>query len=203
MAKFCSSCGAQLADNLAFCTQCGAKQDQAAPQYVQQPVQYAPAAPSPVLQVLTGKVTESKTAFLLLGEQLLALFLFFLPILKMSLGKESTVMSACTYLEADSKSTIIHVIVLLALIISMGLFLLPWAKANGLKLQKQILSDKVLPLLMLGASVALLITGIVTAIMFNDFSYGYGGLSVWGIFYVIVTVLANAHLGFCWWKSNK
>lgn len=209
MAKFCSQCGTPLADGLSFCTQCGAKQENGVPQTGFQPAPRTPAAPSPVVQVLTGKVTEGKTAFLLLGEQLLALLLFFLPIMKTSYGSESTMYSVFTFLSTGNNTSAIHVILLMALIVSMGLFLLPWAKANGLQLQKPILSDKVLPLLLFGASVALFITNIVTFILASSQSASYSyfsvsvGLSVWGIFYIIVTVLANAHLGFCWWKSNK
>ena len=206
MAKFCSKCGNPLADGVSFCTKCGAPQASAAPQqpvYQQAPVYTAPAAPSPIVKLLTGKVTEGKTAFLLLGEQLLTLFFFFLPILSLSFGKNSSFYSMFYYLDSGDNTSIIHIILLFVLLASFGLFLIPMLKANGLQLKKQPLSDKVLPMLMLGASVALFIANLVASLMFCDDLGDLAGLSVWGIFYIIFFVLSNAHLGFCWWKSNN
>ena len=206
MAKFCSQCGNPLADGVSFCTKCGAQQAPAAPQqpaHQPAPVYRAPAAPSPIVKLLTGKVTESKTAFLLLGEQLLALFFLFLPMLSISYGKLSQWYSVFYYLDTGDNTAIIHTILLFALIVSFGLFLLPMLKTKGLQLSKQPLSDKVLPMILLGVSAALFIANIVTIIMFCDDAGDLAGLSVWGIFYIIFTVLANAHLGFCWWKTSK
>lgn len=212
MAKFCSKCGNPLNEGVMFCTKCGAPQAAApqqpvAPQqpaYQPAPVYTAPSEPSPLVKVLMGKVTEGKTALLLLGEQLLTLFLFFLPMLSLSLGKKSEFYSLFYYLDTGDNTAIIHTILLLALIVSFGLLLIPCLKANGLEFKKPFpLSDKLLPLVTLGASVALFIANLVTIIMFCDDLGDLAGLSVWGVFYLIFFVLSNAHLGFCWWKSNN
>ena len=123
--------------------------------------------------------------------------------LSLSYGKQSQWLAPLSYLDSGDNTSIIHIILLFALIVSLGLFLLPMLKANGLQLKKQPLSDKVLPMLLLGVSAALFIANIVTIIVFCDDYSELAGLSVWGIFYIIFTVLANAHLGFCWWKSQK
>lgn len=212
MAKFCSQCGNPLADNMSFCTKCGAQQAPAAPQAPvapqapaapQAPVYRAPAAPSPIVKLLTGKVSEGKTAFLLLGEQLLALFFFFLPMLSLSYLKQSQWISMFYYLEYGDNTAIIHIVLLFALMAALGLFLMPMLKANGLQLKKQPIADKALPLILAAVSVALFITNIVAMIMFGDDFGDMAGLTVWGILYIIFTVLANAHLVFCWWKSSK
>ena len=90
MAKFCTDCGSEIRDGIAFCTNCGAKAEQAktapqqmpemspaprpAPQPAAPPVpQYTP-APQPKAEIPADKTVSTGTFFGLM-------FLFSLPIL--------------------------------------------------------------------------------------------------------------------------
>lgn len=90
MAKFCTDCGSEIRDGIAFCTNCGAKAEQAAPAPQKMPEitptprpapqpaatpapQYTP-APQPKAEIPADKAVSTGTFFGLM-------FLFSLPIL--------------------------------------------------------------------------------------------------------------------------
>lgn len=84
MAKFCTQCGSEIRDGIAFCTNCGAKAEQAtpAPQVMPEmqpstrpaPRRTAPPAPQPKAEIPADKTVSTGTFFGLM-------FLFSLPIL--------------------------------------------------------------------------------------------------------------------------
>ena len=84
MAKFCTECGSEIRDGIAFCTNCGAKAEQTAPAQQQMPKTplqprpapqpAAPPAPQPKVEITVDKTVGTGTFFGLM-------FLFSLPIL--------------------------------------------------------------------------------------------------------------------------
>ena len=80
MSKFCSKCGTELADDLMFCGNCGAKVGEAAP------TAYAQAPASTMgkidpMAIVKGTAEPKMNWIVALAAQVLAIILFFLPIL--------------------------------------------------------------------------------------------------------------------------
>lgn len=195
MSKFCSKCGTQLADDLMFCGNCGAKVGEAAA-----PVQ-ASAGMGKIdpMAIVKGTAEPKMNWIVALAAQVLAILLFFLPIVSakmsaygMSQSESMTMFKACE----DIAPVALPIIFLIIAIAAVAFMALPLIQKTELKAMNA--------LVMLVAQAAFFVINIIMVIIIsgkvNDMMGGFGadvsvGFSFAGWLYLIFAALAMFLVG--------
>lgn len=194
MSKFCSKCGTQLEDDLMFCGNCGAKVGDAAPAQVGTPVQTSGGMGNiDPMAIIKGTAEPKMNWIVALVAQVLAIILFFLPIVKAKV-------SAYGYSQSDSTGMFkaceeiapvaVPIIFLILAIAAVAFMALPLIQKAELKV--------INALAMLIGQAAFFITNIIMVIVIGskvkDMMGGYAdvtvGFSFAGWLYLIFSALA-------------
>ncbi len=180
MAKFCGKCGAQLDDNAVFCNACGAQLGATGGN-----------AGMPSFVTNYAKNLSTRNHWLLtFAAQFICLIFSTLALISVGSGSSSSNLSIWDGLSGFELTggSVFYVIFLLAYIAAVVYMFLPIAFEKAFTLKS------LLPVAVVAAAYFVYNIIMVLCVTGEFPSYAEAGLSVWGIFYIIISIAVIADL---------